>query len=255
MSALAIIGFSCVMSSGEVTVASTEEIVVQESVSSLQKIGGVALVFGAQMVQATQCVMEEFLMHDLGATDMQVVGLEGIWGLILCVAVAMPFAAYTSMHGLHEDTWDTLTMLKNSVPLQMLFTLYVLVILAYNMLAMKVTRYLDSVRRNVLDTLRTMFIWATLTIVHYTYSPAYGEEWNTWSFLQLGGFAVLIFGLFTYYEVIVWPSLFDYPKLEVVHTSHGVKPINQTLTPSLRKKKPLPGSHPASPYIPGSPRI
>jgi hypothetical protein len=78
---------------------------------------------------------------------------------------------------------------------------------------------LDSVRRNVLDTLRTMFIWMTLTIIHYSYSPAYGEEWTSWSFVQLFGFAVLVCGLFTYYKVVTLPC-FDYPEPEVCVCLH-----------------------------------
>ena len=42
---------------------------------------------------------------------MQIVGLEGIWGLVLCVAVAMPVASYIGVSGLHEDTWCVLSLL------------------------------------------------------------------------------------------------------------------------------------------------
>src|SRR5690349_20735431 len=109
---------------------------------------------------------------------MQIVGLEGVWGLALCVGVAMPVAAYIPVAGLHEDTWDTLEMMRNSVSVEVLFTLYVIVILGYNMFAMKTTMYLNSVTRNIIDTVRTIFIWTVLTVIHYVANPAFGEPWS-----------------------------------------------------------------------------
>jgi len=237
MSALCIIGFSCIMGGKDD---------LDDMVSPYQKIGGVLLVFLAQLVQATQCVVEEHLLHDLDATDMQIVGLEGIWGLILCVLIAMPIAAYTSVAGLYEDTWDTLHMLKSSPQIMVLYTFYVLVILGYNTFAMKITLYLDSVRRNVLDTLRTMFIWMTLTIIHYTYSTTYGEEWTSWSSVQLFGFGVLIMGLFTYYHVVTWPC-FEYPSTEGPELEEAPARIG---TPLKKPYSPfLQGGVPSSPRI------
>jgi len=202
MSALCIIGMSCILSD-------SAKIPSASDVTASYRILGVLLVFAAQIVQAVQTVVEEHLLHDIRASDLQIVGLEGVWGFALCALVAMPLAYYMPYHGLHEDTIDTLTMLKNNSTVAALFVLYVLVILGYNMFAMKVTLYLNSVTRNVPDTARTMFIWITLTVIHYTYSEKFGEDWNSYSYMQLAGFGVLIFGLFSYYKVITLPC-FDY---------------------------------------------
>jgi len=230
MMALCIIGFSCIMNdAGKASVHGADE------VTPLLKVAGVLLVFLAQLVQATQCVVEEYLLTDLDASDMQIVGLEGIWGLIFCVFIAMPYAYYTSIEGIHEDTWDTLEQMKNSGVVCFLFTVYVLVILGYNTFAMKLTKHLNSGDRNVIDTVRTIFIWTILTIVHYTYSETYGEAWSGWSWVQLAGFAVLASGLATYYKAWQLPC-FDYDIIE--------EQVEEEAVPSK----------PATPIVMGSPR-
>lgn len=102
---------------------------------------------------------------------------------------------------------------------------------------------MDSVRRNVLDTLRTMFIWMTLTIIHYTYDTSYGEEWTSWSLVQLLGFGVLVCGLFTYYKVVTLPC-FDYPTDQpiVVPVKQGTPigtPIGGMRTPGTPSQRRL----------------
>lgn len=49
-------------------------------------------------------------------------------------------------------------------------------VLMYNVLAMKITLELDSVTRNILDTLRTVFIWVLVTLIHYYISTSFGES-------------------------------------------------------------------------------
>lgn len=203
MAALCIIGYACIHAENSDALTSTES----------QKLLGVLLVFVAQLVQATQTVVEEHLLHDISASDMQIVGLEGFWGLLLCLTVALPLGSYLPYDGLHEDTWDTFVMLKNNPQLCVLVVIYCLVILGFNVFAMRVTMYINSVTRNILDTVRTMFIWIILTVVHYTVSDNYGEPWSSWSLVQLAGFVVLLSGLFIYYKVITL-SCFEYPEDE-----------------------------------------
>jgi drug/metabolite transporter (DMT)-like permease len=234
MLALCIIGYACINMSDTSTLQS----------SDYEKLAGVLLVFLAQLVQAIQCVVEEHLLHDINASDLQVVGLEGFWGLVLCVGVAMPAAYYLPYQGLHEDTWDTLTMIMNSHKLFFLFTVYVFVILGFNMFAMKVTMYINSVTRNILDTIRTMFIWVIMVSTHYLVSEKFGESWSNWSLLELAGFGVLLSGLFTYYKVITLSCL-DYPDDDAPPAPHIEG------TPMLYGASPAPPSA----GIPGSPHM
>jgi drug/metabolite transporter (DMT)-like permease len=247
MFALCIIGYSAILGEGG------DE---QDAVPMNNKIFGVLLVFFAQMVQATQAVVEEHLLHNVNANAMQVVGLEGLWGLILCVAISMPIAYNIPTPGLHEDTWDTLTMIKNNPgQIMPILIVYCLVILGFNIFAMKITEAINSVTRSVLDTVRTIFIWFFMTLLHYTVSPTMGEPWNSWCWLQLAGFGVLIFGLFTYYQVFTLPY-FEYPDDESMQKDPQL--ATPTFTPRGGARRRLSSlAAPTSPALlltPGSPR-
>jgi drug/metabolite transporter (DMT)-like permease len=203
MTALSIIGLACVSDSEDTT-------------SDIQstpffKILGVCTVVGAMAIQAMQGVIEEHLMKHVHADELVVVGLEGLWGLLLC-SLSVPFAQWTSIPGIHEDVWEGLYMVFHNRNIAVLYTAFIFVVLTYNVLAMRVTNFLDSVARNIFDTTRTIFIWIALMIIHYTIDRTLGEEWNNpWSFVELFGFSVMASGLFLYYDVLRLPSLFEYP--------------------------------------------
>jgi drug/metabolite transporter (DMT)-like permease len=245
MFALCIIGYSAILGSSGSGV----------QVPLANKLFGVLLVFFAQMVQATQAVVEEHLLHNVSADALQIVGLEGLWGLILCVAISMPIAAAIPTPGLHEDTWDSLVMIANN-PGQILpmLCLYCLVILGFNIFAMKITEAINSVTRSVLDTVRTIFIWFFMTLAHYTVGAQSGEAWNDWCFMQLAGFCVLIFGLFSYYQVITLPC-FDYPDEDQQKADPGL--ATPLLTPRGGRRSSATSmlmDKPALLLTPGSPR-
>jgi hypothetical protein len=49
---------------------------------------------GAQFVQASQFVFEELLLHDFDAPALVVVGMEGVWGLVISVCMSIPLCWY-----------------------------------------------------------------------------------------------------------------------------------------------------------------
>jgi hypothetical protein len=53
-------------------------------------------------------------------------------------------------------------------------------------------------------------VWGVDLFIYYALKyHRYGEVWTKWSYLELGGFAVLLLGSFTYYSVLKWPC-FEY---------------------------------------------
>jgi hypothetical protein len=177
-----------------------------EHATTFEQVLGIALIVASQFVQATQSVIEEHMLDNVH--ELLLVGAEGIWGFLFCVLLGWPIAAYTPLPGIYENMWDTFAMLASSLHLLVIFAVYVVVILLYNVFAMKVTGGTDSVTRNVLDTARTLFIWLIATFVHYAVSPALGEPFTwPWSLLQLAGFCILVSGLFTYNHVVELPCI------------------------------------------------
>jgi len=97
-----------------------------------------------------------------------------------------------------ENPFDTLAMMQNSKPLQQMFFLYFLSIFFYNMLAVLVTFMLNSVWHAILDNFRPITVWGTDLFIFYYVSSAFGEEWTVWSWMQLGGMCVLLYGTAIY---------------------------------------------------------
>ena len=197
--------------------------VSKAGVSTSRVVGAIFITVLAQVVQATQVVVEDFLMHDMTAPPILIVGLEGMWGMIITCILFIPVTqfAFSSMeegNGVHEDTLDTFVMIKNSKVLIAFVIVYILVILAYNITAMYVTNITSAVMRTILEGLRTLCIWIVQLIIFYAIQgtkygnehPSLGEEWSKWSYMQMAGFLLLFTGMLLYNRIIEIP-LFKYP--------------------------------------------
>lgn len=129
------------------------------------------------------------------------IGMEGLWGLLICVFVLYPLAYYYpgEDHGSFENPFNTYTMIANSSSVQAMFALYFCAILAYNVLACLVTFMLDSVWHAILDNFRPATVWGTDLFIFYFVTASFGESWNQpWSLLQLLGMAILLYGTAIY---------------------------------------------------------
>ena len=97
---------------------------------------GMGLIVLSQAVQAAQLTFEDFFMADLRMDPMKIVGFEGVFGSALMLAVMLPAAQLLPGPegvGLHENSWDTLAMVRNSRPLQAVLVIDMVALLAYNM--------------------------------------------------------------------------------------------------------------------------
>lgn len=91
-----------------------------------------------------------------------------------------------------ENLLDTIVMMQNNKGLQYLVLLYVFSVFTYNMSGMLVTYALSAVHRTMLEASRTAVIWIIDLVIHYWIYPSssFGEQWTSWSWLQLGGFGL-----------------------------------------------------------------
>ena len=212
--ALSIVGVAAVCSTG----------VGKAGVSQGKVVMAILLTVGSQLVQASQIVVEDFLMHDMTASPVLIVGLEGMWGTIFTCTIFLPIIQFTGSvesegNGIHEDTVDTFKMIGNSPVLIAFVILYVLVILMYNVTGMFVTNITSAVVRTILEGLRTLCIWFVQLVMFYAmrgtkYGNEHsdmGEEWTTWSWMQLAGFGLLFTGMLLYNKILRLP-FFTYPQ-------------------------------------------
>ncbi|KAJ3427161.1 hypothetical protein M0812_26741 [Anaeramoeba flamelloides] len=173
---------------------------------------GIFLVVGAQVIQAAQIIVEDHLLHNVKVNPLLIVGLEGLWGSLFTIGIFLPIVGNTPKRwgsGFYEDTIDSLIMLGNG-DLLGLNIAYIFAILFYNMFGMFVTNTFTAVHRTILEAVRTFCIWVTDLIIHYGISTSKGEKWGNWSWMQLGGFVLLMCGMFIYNNVVQIPG-FTYP--------------------------------------------
>eukprot|EP01105_Mastigella_eilhardi_P026554 TRINITY_DN773_c0_g1_i1.p1 TRINITY_DN773_c0_g1~~TRINITY_DN773_c0_g1_i1.p1 ORF type:complete len:406 (+),score=128.09 TRINITY_DN773_c0_g1_i1:161-1378(+) len=182
--------------------------------SSWEMMIGIVLVILAQFIQAMQTIIEEQLLHDVKASPNLIVGMEGLWGFLLCTFISMPIAANlpSDLEGLYEDSIDSFIMIYNSPTILGLVIGYVAVILLFNIFGMIITDETSAMVRNLLEPVRTLFIWITDIFIGYVISEELGETVNWWSFLEGAGFIVLCVGVFIYNGIIKLPFLTYPPK-------------------------------------------
>ena len=152
-------------------------------------LGDIIIVI-AQVITAIQMVLEEKLVSGKGIPALQAVGWEGVWGfsVLSMVLVGMYYApgvpAFGGTSDHFENSGDALVQISRSGPLALACAGNVFSIAFFNFFGLSVTKYMSATHRMVLDSLRTIVIWAVSLIV----------GWQSFSWLQLIGFMILLTG-------------------------------------------------------------
>ena len=180
------------------------------SSAMLYTIIGLVLIIVAQLLQSFQNIIEEQALHDISAPVTFVVGLEGIYGLIIC-SVLMPIMGMDWVPGdLYEDSYDTFVMLVNSPVLIVETVLYIVSVFLFNVAGMMATDYVNAMARNVMEPLRMITTWIVSVFLYYVVDPSIGEKVGLFTILEIIGFIALTFGFLLYTKVIKIPKVFNY---------------------------------------------
>ena len=167
-----------------------------------QPLLGILLIMLGAMIQSLQNAFEESVMstNTVPAPPLFLVGMEGLWGIIICLFVLYPVAYICpgTDHNSYENPYNSLIMLLNSERIQLLSLCYFLSAFLYNVFGCLVTFMLDSVWHAILDNFRPITVWVSDLLIFYYISNCFGEPWTHYSFVQLLGLAVLIYGTAVY---------------------------------------------------------
>ncbi|VDN01720.1 unnamed protein product [Thelazia callipaeda] len=166
-------------------------------------VGDILVIF-SQIIVAVQVVVEQKLLSDFNCPALLAVGLEGIFGfLILSILMVPMFFIHVppmfsnSPENRLEDALDAFQEMRDSGELVAALSLTLISIAFFNFSGVSVTKYMDATTRMVLDSIRTIIIWAvSIPLFHSNFIP-----------LQLLGFASLVFGMFMYNDVFIGPLL------------------------------------------------
>ncbi|XP_012273941.1 solute carrier family 35 member F6 [Orussus abietinus] len=163
-------------------------------------IAGDLLIVCAQVITATQMVVEEKYVSGQDIPALQAVGWEGVFGFIgMCLAMIPlnyisaqpPFA--DNSRGTLEATVDAFVQIGKSGRLFTALIGIVVSIAFFNFSGISITKEMSATTRMVLDSARTIIIWAiSLTL-----------RWQKFHYLQLVGFAILLLGMCFYNDIFI----------------------------------------------------
>lgn len=183
-----------------------------------EKVLGSLLVIASQLVQAGQIVTEEFVLKDVKMPALEIVGWEGIWGFLMMIFVAFPFALIvpgdkpSPLGGSLECFLDSFIQLFTNGGVALTCGLFLIAVLFYNMFGMLVTSHSSAIYRTIFEAARTLLIWVVMLITAAAGAP-FGEVWCNWSWLELTGFILLVCSSFIYGGYWKLP-FFSYPEPE-----------------------------------------
>jgi drug/metabolite transporter (DMT)-like permease len=159
---------------------------------------GNILVIASQAVQSLQYVIEEKMMSTYCISPLQLVGMEGVFGMGISV---IALALFQGMKSKPDDVIVALQQLGNSHLCLLASALILFAIPVLNGAAVTITKHLSATTRMVLSTLRNIGVWAFLMI--------YGSYFNeTFRWQQLAGFALLVTGTAIYKKLVMIPLAF-----------------------------------------------
>jgi drug/metabolite transporter (DMT)-like permease len=178
-------------------------------VSVWKQVLGLGLILLAQGLAALQGILEEVLLHDIDATEAELVSYSGIWGIYLSVFVTMPIAQILpedAGDGLFENSIESFQMLFHSTKIPLLQLGFCLAVAVLNQAGTLVISFSSAVQGSVYSALRSIAVWVLSVIVYYSWkSSGIGEPLTLWSLLQGAGFLIMIGGTFLYTKVITCP--------------------------------------------------
>ena len=180
--------------------AAVEDIkVTARSTEALWTIIGVLMIALAQIFTATQFVLEEWILEQYALEPLKVVGWEGLFGFIVTVIamIILHLVVGRTEQGQNgyfdaEEGWREMTHNK---AIAVSSVLIMISIGGFNFFGLSVTRTVSATARSTIDTCRTLFIWIV----------SLGLGWETFKWLQILGFALLVYGTFLFNDIVHAP--------------------------------------------------
>lgn len=166
---------------------------------AVQTIIGVLMIAAAQIFTATQFVVEEWILEHYALEPVKVVGWEGVFGFLVTIVgmIILHLAIGRTEHGRNgyfdvQEGWREITEYR---AIAVSSILIMISIGGFNFFGLSVTRTVSATARSTIDTSRTLFIWMV----------SLGLGWETFKWLQIVGFVLLVYGTFLFNDIVQPP--------------------------------------------------
>lgn len=166
---------------------------------ALQTILGVSMIAGAQIFTATQFVLEEWILEHYALESLKVVGWEGFWGFVATfIGMIILHLAIGRTPAGRYGYFDAVEGWRQITEYRIIAVTSILIMISiggFNYFGLSVTRSVSATARSTIDTSRTLFIWLV----------SLGLGWETFKWLQIVGFALLVYGTFMFNDIVQPP--------------------------------------------------
>ncbi len=174
----------------------------------LRTILGIFLIAFAQIFTATQFCLEEYILERYALQPLKVVAWEGTFGLLVTLLgqLILHFTVGVSSGGKNGyfDAEEGYREVFTNRAIAISSLLIMVSIGGFNFFGLSVTRSISATSRSIIDTCRTLFIWIV----------SLGLGWESFKWLQVVGFALLVYGTFTFNDLVRPPIKALMPKRE-----------------------------------------
>jgi len=153
------------------------------------------MIAGAQIFTASQFVLEESIMSKYSIDPIRCVGFEGIFGfMVTLIGMGVLHGAIGTGYFNAREAFYQVFHNRNIAVSSILIMIS---IGGFNFFGLSVTRVISATSRSTIDTCRTLFIWMV----------SLGLGWETFKWLQVVGFALLVYGTGLFNEIINPPTV------------------------------------------------
>ncbi|KAK0736906.1 hypothetical protein B0T21DRAFT_287727 [Apiosordaria backusii] len=199
---VAIVGLAGAIQPDKKHAAATSNSATGVESDALRVIIGVLMIAGAQIFTATQFVLEEWILERSSIEPLRVVGWEGIFGfsVTLLGMTVLHFTIGRTEAG-RLGPFDMVEGWRQFWEYKAVFVSSVLIMISiggFNFFGLSVTRSVSATSRSTIDTCRTLFIWIV----------SLGLGWETFKWLQVVGFALLVYFTFLFNGIVQPPFKF-----------------------------------------------
>ncbi|GAA98229.1 uncharacterized protein L969DRAFT_93163 [Mixia osmundae IAM 14324] len=171
-----------------------------EDAEAGKSLVGVFIILFAQVFTASQFVIEEKVMTVYVVPPLFAVGLEGFFGLIMTLILMLVLWAAIGRQPSHQGGYFDLPAGWHQIvadPQILGLCIAIMFSIAlFNWTGLSVTRRLSATARSLIDTSRTVGIWAVSVLV----------GWEEVRLLQIVGFVFIVYGTIVYNGITSFPS-------------------------------------------------
>ena len=178
---------------------------------------GIFLVVLSQVFSCMLFVSEEKILKNYDVPPLKAVGMEGMWG-VACYIILLFIFYFIRCESWYDILKDNVCIedgkggdirfenaifafkqIWESSNIKIYLSMYVLSIAFFNFSGLTISKYSSATSRTIVDTLRTVVVWTFFLVMPFV--PEDTKE--TFSWLQLLGFIILILGGLIYNEILV----------------------------------------------------